>query len=137
MTHRRFQAAVNAHQSHPGLLAVLWAAPVTLVGLGLGLPLLLTGAQTQAHSTHLEISGGFIGRALGRRLGPSGYAAITLGHVVLAVDEDALTPLRPHEQVHVSQYTRWGLLFPFTYLLASAVQWARGNDPYLDNPFER
>lgn len=62
--------------------------------------------------------------------------AITIGHVVLAQTDAALEVTREHERVHVRQYERWGPLFVLAYFLAGAFQWARGNDPYRDNPFE-
>ena len=44
---------------------------------------------------------------------------------------------RAHERVHVAQCERWGIAFVPAYLAASAVVWLRGEDAYLDNPFER
>jgi len=45
--------------------------------------------------------------------------------------------VRAHEQVHVGQMERWGILFLLAYPLASLWAWARGGHPYLDNAFER
>ncbi|MGH2730439.1 MAG: hypothetical protein ACRDJI_07485 [Actinomycetota bacterium] len=70
-----------------------------------------------------------------RRLGWR-YRAITLGHVVLAVDElDDAT--MAHELVHVRQYESWGPLMIPTYLVAAL--WARlnGGHPHTDNFFEK
>jgi hypothetical protein len=39
--------------------------------------------------------------------------------------------------VHIRQYERWGVFMVPLYLLAGAVLYLRGFDPYLDNPFER
>jgi hypothetical protein len=66
-----------------------------------------------------------------------GVAAITFGHVVLAVDAVALERTRAHERIHVNQYERWGALFIPAYLAASLWAAVRGGDPYFDNPFER
>jgi hypothetical protein len=62
---------------------------------------------------------------------------MTLGHVILARDQDCLDTSRDHEHVHVRQYERWGPLMIPLYLTASLVLWCRGYDAYLDNPFER
>ena len=65
------------------------------------------------------------------------FAALTLGHVVLAVDARSLTALRAHEREHVRQYERWGALFGPAYLLSVLWQVLRGADPYRANRFER
>jgi hypothetical protein len=57
--------------------------------------------------------------------------------VILGVDRATLAAVRAHEQVHVRQYERWGVLFVPAYLASSAVQLLRGGRPYLDNRFER
>ncbi len=62
---------------------------------------------------------------------------MTLGHVVIARTIELHDLTRTHERVHVRQCERWGPLFVPAYLLASLVQWARGRNPYMDNPFER
>ena len=64
-----------------------------------------------------------------------GYRAVTLGHVVLAVDE-LEEPVIQHEIVHVRQFERWGPLFLLMYPLASLGAWLRGGHPYRDNLFE-
>jgi hypothetical protein len=63
--------------------------------------------------------------------------AITFGHVIVGLDAATLDGVRAHEQVHVKQYERWGLLFGPAYLLSSLAQWMRGRRSYLDNRFER
>lgn len=122
-------------------LRYLWAAPVSLLGLLLAATLVLSrGAgrgKARWHSGVLEVSGGFPGWLLSRRLPFSGpAAAITLGHVVLAQSSAALARTRRHERVHVAQYERWGALFLLAYPLASLWAGLRGKDPYLDNVFE-
>ncbi|MDQ4142894.1 MAG: hypothetical protein M3198_03975 [Actinomycetota bacterium] len=74
------------------------------------------------------------GAAWPRRLGWR-YRAITLGHVVLAVDDLDLATL-DHELAHVRQYERWGPLFVPAYLVASARARLGGGDAYRDNLFE-
>jgi hypothetical protein len=66
-----------------------------------------------------------------------GAAALTIGHVVVARDGEALADTRAHERVHVAQYERWGLFFLPAYVLASLWAAARGRHFYLDNRFER
>jgi len=117
------------------LLRYLWAAPYTVPGLLLGAVAVLFGARASRRQGVVEVCGGRIGAVLGRSW--LGFSAMTLGHVILAVDRSALEQLRLHEQVHVRQYEGWGPLFVPAYLLASLVQLLRGRHPYRDNPFER
>jgi hypothetical protein len=119
------------------LLRYLWASPATLVGLALGVAPWLSGARVRWVDGVLELGGGRALHALQRVPFARRFGAITLGHVVLAVDARTLESSRVHERIHVAQYERWGVLFFPAYLGASAVQWLRGRDPYLDNPFER
>ena len=62
--------------------------------------------------------------------------AITFGHVIIARDATTAATLRTHEQVHVRQYERWGIFFPFAYVAASVIAAIRGGDAYRDNVFE-
>lgn len=119
------------------LLRYAWAAPNTLVGLALGGVGILFGATAQRQQGVIEIAGGQIGRRLARVHHPFGFAAMTLGHVILAVDRSALVQLRGHEHVHVRQYERWGPLFLPAYALSSLLQLLRGRNPYRENHFER
>ena len=119
------------------LAAYAWAAPWSLFGLVLGLAAMLAGARARLHGGALEFVGGAVGRRLARLQPPRSFSAMTLGHVILAVDGASLADLRPHEHVHVRQYERWGPLFVPAYLLSSLLQWLRGRDPYRENHFER
>ncbi len=85
----------------------------------------------------LEACGGFLPQLLPRLGLGMRPAAMTLGHVILAVDQATLNQWRAHERVHVAQAERWGPLFPLAYAAASGMAWARGEDPYLENRFER
>src|SRR3954468_4347724 len=118
-------------------LRYLWAAPYTLLGLGLGGVGVLFGATMRRHRGAIEVCGGRIGEALARRPGPRGFSAMTLGHVILAVDRPSLAELRLHEHVHVRKYERWGPLFVPPSLLSIFVQLLRGRHPYRENHFER
>jgi hypothetical protein len=118
-------------------LRYLWAAPYTVPGAVLGLFVVLLGGGFRIERGVLEFCGGSMGRGFARLPRPFAFSAMTLGHVILAVDRPALSLLRKHEHVHVQQYERWGPLFLPAYLLSSLVQWLRGRDPYLENHFER
>ena len=121
----------------------LWAGPNTVAGLLFALLARATGGTWQVRDGVVEAAGGALGSMM-RRLPtsgtwrqPAGAAALTLGHVVLAVDQAALDRTRIHERVHVRQYERWGPLFLPAYLIASMFAKLRGNHGYLGNSFER
>jgi hypothetical protein len=118
-------------------LRYLWAAPYTALGVVLGIFVLLLGGGWRVERGVIEFCGGRLGGAFARLPQPLAFSAMTLGHVILAVDRPALTLLRKHEHVHVAQYERWGPMFLPAYLLSSLVQLLRGRDPYLENHFER
>jgi hypothetical protein len=115
----------------------LWASPYTAVGLVLGVLALLCGARWRTHLGVVEFFGGRLGALLARLPQPLGFSAMTLGHVILAVDCSALAQLRQHERVHVRQYEHWGPFFLPAYLLSSLLQLLRGRNPYRENHFER
>ena len=119
------------------LLRYVWAAPYTVLGLLLGAIAVLFGATARRHHGVVEIVGGQVGARLALLPEPLRFSAMTLGHVILAVDRSALAQLRLHEHVHVRQYERWGPLFLPAYLLSSLVQLLRGRNPYRENHFER
>ena len=119
------------------LLRYLWAAPYTVLGLLLGGVGMLFGAQARRHRGVVEIFGGGVGKRLARLPEALRFSAMTLGHVILAVDRSALAQLRQHEHVHVRQYERWGPAFVPAYLLSSLLQLLRGRNPYRENHFER
>ena len=102
----------------------LWAGPNTLVGLLGGLS---TGTRPVRWRGVLlfEGAGGGLAWFLRRR----GFAAITLGHVIVA-NRPLSDRLLAHELAHVAQHERWGPLFYPAYLLASVLGYRR-------NPFER
>lgn len=118
--------------------AYLWASPTTALGLGVTAITLVTGGGCSIVSGVVETHGGFARFVLRTFVPlPGGATAMTLGHVVIAVDAQAHELTRTHERVHVRQYERWGPLFVPAYLGASLWQLARGRDAYRDNPFER
>ena len=119
------------------LLRYLWAAPYTLLGVALGALALVFGARARRHFGVLEFCGGRLGALVNRLPEPLHFSAMTLGHVILAVDRFALSELRLRERVHVRQYERWGPLFLPAYLLSSLLQLLLGRNPYRENHFER
>ena len=115
----------------------LWASPASLVGLTIALIALGIGARARVVDGTFEVSGGWLSRAVGHTPGARRFHAITFGHVILGVDQDQLEACRAHEQVHVRQYEKWGVLFFPLYLGSSLLELARGRNPYYDNWFER
>jgi hypothetical protein len=111
----------------------LWALPTTSIGVIAGGVWLLSGAKMRIANGVLEVYGGKVAYWMMRR----GFAAMTLGHVILGFSAPKLEQLRPHEHVHVRQAERWGILFIPAYLLAGLWQGARGRHIYYDNPFEQ
>lgn len=90
------------------------------------------GAKTRFSHGVFEVHGGKFAYWMMRR----GFAAMTLGHVILGFSAARLDQLRPHEHVHVRQAERWGILFIPAYLLAGLWQGLKGRHIYYDNPFE-
>jgi len=95
----------------------------------------VSGARWKLIQGTMEVAGGRLGQWVSASRWR--FAALTLGHVVLAVDERTLAGLRTHEREHVRQYERWGVLFVPAYVMASLWQVLRGADPYRANRFER
>lgn len=119
------------------ILAILWASPYTLLGLGIGVIGMCTGGRVQLRRHVIEFYGGAVKWFVTHL--PSGQftLAMTLGHVVLGQTDAALDIARNHETVHVRQYERWGPLMGPAYLMCCAALWLMGRRPYRDNPFER
>lgn len=123
-----------------GILRVLrytWASPYSFVGLLLLLVALVLGATVRIVDGTLEVAGGRVGAWMSRFPRSLQLSAITFGHVILGLDHALLDAFRAHEQVHVRQYERWGLLFIPVYLGSSLLQFVRGRHPYFENRFER
>lgn len=119
-------------------VAYCWALPTTCLGL-LCIPLgLLTGGGVQIRRGVIEVYGGAVTWLLrNATLKKGGASALTLGHVILGVDQLMLDVCRNHEHVHVRQAERWGPFFIPAYLFASLWAAARGGHYYRDNAFER
>jgi len=117
---------------------LLWAFPATALGLLVALIARASGGRVKAVDGVLEVAGGLPTRVLVKGFPFSGpVMAMTLGHVVIGISEQALTHTRLHERAHVRQFERWGGLMLLLYPIAGLWVAMRGFDPYRDNPFER
>ncbi|MEO6353492.1 MAG: hypothetical protein ABI575_10580 [Oxalobacteraceae bacterium] len=120
------------------LVGVLWALPLSLLGLMLALPIrILHGRidRVTGSVTALLVRGPLADKLLERHpFGP--MAAMAIGHIIIA-RQHGLTPqtLR-HELAHVLQAARWGPAFPLAYLVASAWAVLHGRQAYWHNHFE-
>ena len=122
----------------PWPLGILWALPMTLVGIAIAVAGVLTGGRVGFAEGAIEGYGGVIRRALAWvPVGRGGAGALTLGHVVLGTNATQLEASRSHERVHVKQYERWGLLFPLVYAASSLSALLHGQNPYRGNRFEK
>jgi hypothetical protein len=105
-------------------LGYLWAAPNTLVGLAAAATVRRSRPAWWRGVLLLEEARGGVAWVLYRR----GFAAITLGHVIIT-NRRASDRLLAHELGHVGQHERWGPGFYLAYLLGSLTGYRR-------NPFE-
>ncbi|MGE3410103.1 MAG: hypothetical protein AB7I37_25190 [Pirellulales bacterium] len=119
------------------VVGILWASPVSLIGLAIGMAGLLTGGRIQRRGPVLECYGGAVTWVVTHLPYGQLTLAMTLGHVVIGQSAAALDISREHERVHVRQFQRWGLFLVPAYFGASFYQWWKGRDWYRDNPFER
>jgi hypothetical protein len=118
-------------------LVMIWPMPCTLIGLAVGYVPGLGDRTVVYHQGVIGIYGPRIARLLQKVPIQGGAAALTLGHCVLARDEETFRATFTHEWVHVRQYEWWGPFFLPAYGLNSLWQWLRGKDAYRDNTFER
>lgn len=118
------------------LLCYIWAFPNTVLGLILTFPAFMTGGRIRRIDGVLEISGRSAAWMLHRIPFVAPVSAMTLGHVVFAVDEAVHEQWREHERMHVRQYERWGPLFIPAYLACYIAARLRGEDGYYGNRFE-
>jgi len=117
-------------------LRYIWAFPNTVIGLMLLFPSLVSGGRVRRAHGVLEITGRAAAWVLQHIPFSGPVTAMTLGHVVLGADEEALEWWRSHELMHVRQYEQWGPFFIPAYLFSSLFASLKGKDSYLDNRFE-
>lgn len=108
------------------LAGYLWASPLSAAGLLLGAA---SGTRPRVHEGALLFAG--VRGPTGSMLRWRGFAAATLGHVIVAAADQPTARLLHHELVHVRQAERWGPLFAPLYL-AALLRYG-----YRRNPFER
>ena len=120
------------------LIGILWALPLSLLGLLLVLPIYMVHGRIEKVSAAVPAL--LVHGQLGDRLlahhpfGP--MAAMAIGHIIIA-RRHGLTPhILRHELTHVRQAARWGPLFPLAYLAASAWALLQGRQAYWHNHFE-
>lgn len=118
------------------LIRYAWAAPCSVVGFVLALPLIFAGARFHRVRGVLEVALPQPETVAFRLLRRLPFCAITFGHVVIGLSRSELERTRAHEHEHIRQYERWGLFFFLAYPASSLYQWIRGNNPYWDNRFE-
>jgi|SRR5688572_28849173 len=99
--------------------------------------MILFGARARRVAGTLEIWGGLVGTLLGPSRIALPWRAMTLGHVILGIDDASIEQSRAHERVHVRQYEQWGPFFLPAYVASSLWQLACGRRCYRDNWFER
>lgn len=115
-------------------LGYTWASPNSVLGLMIVTFSMLSRGNVRYIRGAIEVHGGFAEWFLRNFCG--GAMAMTLGHVILGLDQHALDISRDHEHVHIEQYMRWGPLFLPIYGTSSFLCWKRGKNPYLENIFE-
>lgn len=113
-----------------------WPSPVTLLGLLIAGLARLSGGSAKVIDGTVEAWGGLaawmIESGLRRKV-----SCMTLGHVIIGINDEYLARARSHEHVHVRQYERWGPLFVPLYLASSLIAWFQGKHYYRDNVFEQ
>jgi hypothetical protein len=119
------------------LLRYAWASPCSFVGLLLLLAGFFSGASVRVVAGVIEVAGGRISSWVSRLPRCLQFSVITFGHVILADTCTSLVCHRVHEQVHVRQYEKWGILFFPLYCGSCLIQLLCGRNPYSDNHFER
>jgi len=118
------------------IIGYIWAAPVTAIGILLSVLAFATGGSVTLRKGILTACGGTTGKLLCSTKFRRGGAAMALGHVIIARNQECLDRSWNHELFHVRQFERWGIFLLPAYWLVSFTLWCRGYDPYLDNPFE-
>jgi hypothetical protein len=109
------------------LVATLWSAPLSAVGLGVALA---SGARPRWDADRRCLVATGVGGPSGAALRLVGAGANTIGQVVLCRSDAPSSALLDHEAVHVRQAERLGPLLVPIYLWCNAIH------GYRDNPLE-
>lgn len=120
----------------PQVLRLLWAAPCSVVGLIASLIALSLGGRARWVAGALEVTYRQSSFSCGKRARSFPFRGIVFGHVILAVTQEELQRIGPHERIHVEQYELWGPIFFLAYPLSSLWQLLKGRSPYWFNYFE-
>jgi hypothetical protein len=115
---------------------LLWALPCSLVGLLLATVPLALGGTAKVVAGALEVTYRQRLVSCGKLALRLPFRGIVFGHVILAVTQEELIRIGPHERLHVEQYERWGPAFFVAYPVSSLWQLVQGRDPYWYNHFE-
>ena len=108
---------------------LLWAAPCSAVGLLFAAISLSLGGKGVWRHGALEVTYRRNQASWGKLAHALPFRDIVFGHVILAVTEEELFRIGPHERVHVEQYERWGPLFFLAYPLSSLWEILHGRSP--------
>lgn len=120
------------------IVLYIWTFPNTLLGLVFVPLALFSKGRMEIVDGVLEIHGGFVTWFLKHGVPVRGYvAALTLGHVILGYNKEALSAYRRHEHAHVRQYEILGPIFLPVYLVASLRAWIKGRSAYAENYLEK
>jgi hypothetical protein len=118
------------------VVKLIWAAPCSVVGLFLAVVPLALGGKAVCRRGALEVTYRPYQACCGNFARALPFRGIVFGHVILAVTDEELCRIGPHERVHVEQYEHWGPFFFLAYGLSSLWQLLRGRSPYWHNYFE-
>ena len=110
----------------------IWASPASVLGVCAAGIASLAGAEIKRVCGVLEVSLAPRSAMLCTAVACLPFAAITLGHVVIACSAEEQAAHRAHERVHVVQYEVWGPVFLLAYPLESLYQALRG---FVDTSF--
>jgi hypothetical protein len=119
-------------------IGVVWALPLTLLGLSFALPVALWRGHVhvvRGKTVALLVRGPLADIILGHH--PFGaMTAMAIGHVIVSEAQGLSARILTHELVHVRQAEVWGPLFPVVYMGSSAWAALQGKDAYWHNHFE-
>lgn len=118
------------------MLRFVWPLPFTLLAgvvVCLFMPL---GVTLTVRDRSIQASGPGCAMLLKVLVPWMNVSGLTIGHVVIYRTRDDAAVLHAHEIVHVRQWERWGIIFPWAYATASLVATLQGGHYYRDNAFE-